>query len=71
MNNNKQIEIMENENNLELIKKSYNYIINTVICQNKLLSKKVLYGDGTIFNNDFEIFNLVYESIEELIYKNL
>ena len=48
----------------------YDYIVNTVICQNKLLPKSVLYGDGSIFNNDKKMFNVLYDTIKELIKNN-
>jgi hypothetical protein len=51
----------------ELIKKTYDHILATFICQKKLVSKLILWGDGTIYNNDKEVFNAVYDIIFELI----
>ena len=32
----------------DYLSNGYDYIVNTVICQNRLLPKNVLYGDGSI-----------------------
>ena len=54
----------------DYLSNGYDYIINTVICQNKLLPKNVLYGDGSIFNNDRKMFDALYDTIKELIENN-
>ena len=53
----------------DYLSSGYDYIVNTVICQNRLLPKNVLYGDGSIFNNDRKMFDTLYDTIKELIEK--
>jgi len=54
----------------EIISNAYDYIVNTVICQKRLLSKDVLWGDGSIYGNSKEIFNAVYDAIDNGIKSN-
>ena len=47
----------------QLIKDCYDYIIKTIEVQNKLLPLKILYGDGSRWNNRLDIFSTTYYEI--------
>lgn len=51
----------------EIISNIYNYIVNVTIVQKKLLPVEILYGDGTRWNKEKKIFEMVYFEIKKLI----
>ena len=51
------------ETQKDYLSSGYDYIVDTVICQNRLLPKNVLYGDGSIFNKDRKMFETLYQTI--------
>jgi hypothetical protein len=58
------------ESKRDLASKIYDYIVNVTIVQGRLLPMNDLYGDGTRWKKDKELFKLVYDQIKQLI-KNL
>lgn len=58
------------ENKESQIEKSYNYIAAVTIKQGRLLSKELLYGDGSIHGNNKQIFEAVYNSIKNYLQGN-
>jgi hypothetical protein len=56
------------KNQIELI---YDYIVNVTIKQGKLLDIDLLYGDGSRFNNNKDLFNIVYNQIALILPNNL
>lgn len=54
----------------EILDKGYDHIVATVICQNRLLSKELLWGDGTIYGSNRELFEQLYSTIAEMIKNN-
>ncbi len=54
----------------ELISSIYDYILNTLQVQGRLLDKNILYGDGSRFNNDRELFNATYNTIQQILTDN-
>ncbi len=54
----------------ELISSIYDYILNTLQVQGRLLDKTTLYGDGSRFNNDRELFNTTYNTIQQILIDN-
>jgi hypothetical protein len=56
------------EKQIELI---YDYIVNVTIKQGKLLDVNLLYGDGSRFNNNRDLFNIVYNQIKLILPNNL
>ena len=54
----------------ELISSIYDYILNTLQVQGRLLDKNILYGDGSRFNNDRELFNTTYNTIQQILIDN-
>jgi len=53
------------QTNSQLIEKCYDYIVRVTQKQGRLLDKKTLYGDGSIYNFNYELFNTIYEAIEK------
>lgn len=47
-----------------LINKIYDHITSVTIKQNRLLDLKTLYGDGSIYENNKYIFEVVYNAIK-------
>jgi hypothetical protein len=56
------------KNQIELI---YDYIVNVTVKQGKLLDVDLLYGDGSRFNNNRDLFNIVYNQIKLILPNNL
>jgi hypothetical protein len=56
------------EKQIELI---YDYIVNVTVKQGKLLDVDLLYGDGSRFNNNRDLFNIVYNQIKLILPNNL
>jgi hypothetical protein len=56
------------KNQIELI---YDYIVNVTVKQGKLLDVDLLYGDGSRFNNNRDLFNIVYNQIALILPNNL
>lgn len=47
--------------------KTYDYIVNVTITQGRLLSKRELYGDGSIHGFDKETFEYIYATIKHML----
>jgi hypothetical protein len=45
----------------------YDYIALVTIRQNKLIDIKILYGDGSRWKGNFNLFEQVYKEIEKLL----
>jgi len=50
----------------KLINDCYDYIVQTIETQNKLLPLNILYGDGSRWNNRLDIFSETYYAIDNL-----
>ena len=53
-------------NRLELAGEIYDYIVRVSIVQKKLLPMDILYGEGTRWKKDKELFKMVYDQIKNL-----
>lgn len=51
----------------KLIEEIYDYISLVTIRQGKLLPENLLYGDGSRWNYDENLFHLVYLEIQNLL----
>lgn len=51
----------------ELAGKMYDYIVDVTIKQGRLLPMRDLYGDGSRWKHERNLFKSVYESIKELL----
>jgi hypothetical protein len=51
----------------KLIEEIYDYIALVSIRQGKLLPENLLYGDGSRWNYERDLFHLVYSKIQELL----
>jgi hypothetical protein len=54
----------------ENISKIYDFIIDTTITQKRVLDKKTLFGDGTMFQNDYKTFCFVYDLLLNIMIEN-
>lgn len=50
-----------------LIEKCYDYITAVTTKQGKLLDVKLLFGDGTRFENNFTVFESTYNQIKTFL----
>jgi hypothetical protein len=53
--------------NDKLVSKIYDYIVAVTIKQGRLLPIKDLYGDGTRWSHNYDVFSSVYNQIKLLI----
>lgn len=51
----------------QIIEEAYNYIVSTIIKQGKLFDLDTLYGDGSRWGNNKELFTHTYNTIKEII----
>jgi len=51
----------------EQIEKAYDYINRVTQTQGRLLDKATLYGDGSIYEFDKQLFNAVYDAIAQTL----
>lgn len=57
-------------NQKEIVSNCYDYIVNVTIKQKKLLPAVVLYGDGSRWKYQKDIFMATYKQIESLLKEN-
>jgi hypothetical protein len=58
---------MKNNNQLGEI---YDYIVQTMETQKKLLPFTILYGDGSRWNNELKLFLTTYQHIRQITIEN-
>ena len=57
-------------NQKEIISNCYDYIVNVTIKQKKLLPVDYLYGDGSRWKYQKDIFMATYKQVESLLKEN-